>query len=432
MLKRRLPRLLAALLVVAVLVIGAFAAFAWRTAIAPIAPPAAASFAAAQVEQGRILAAAGNCVACHHGSAGALAGGYPLKTGFGTIYSPNITSDADTGIGRWSLAAFTRAMHEGVARDGSHLFPALPYDHFTKVSDADVAAIYAWLMTQPAVRAVSPANTIPFPLNIRALQAGWKMLYFHPGRFVANPAKSAEWNRGAYLAEGIAHCGGCHTPRGALGAEKPDVAYAGAALNGWIAPPLTAANPAPVAWTAAALATYLRIGSEPQHGSAAGDMSGVVHVGMAALPDSDVRAIATYIADGNASATRSAGDAAALARAAAVVTSTTDPDARLYATACGSCHYAGGKPPSDARPDLALNTALWLDAPDNFIQVVLHGIGVHDGAPGVMMPGYGRGFSDADIARIAAYLRRTRTTLAPWHDVPGRIADIRKQSDSAS
>ena len=148
-----------------------------------------------------------------------------MKTPFGVIYSTNITPDLKTGIGAWSEAAFARAMHEGVARDGSHLFPAFPYDHFTRVSDEDVKAIYAFLMTRPPVEATPPANTIPFPLNIRALQEGWKILFFRPSEFQRVAGKSDEWNRGAYLALGLSHCGACHTPRNLLGAERPNDAY---------------------------------------------------------------------------------------------------------------------------------------------------------------------------------------------------------------
>jgi mono/diheme cytochrome c family protein len=179
-----------------------FGALAWRPAIAPIAPQAAGSFAPALVAKGEALAGGGYCAECHTANGGEMyAGGYPMATPFGVIYSTNITPDLETGIGAWSKAAFARAMREGVGRDGSHLFPAFPYDHFTKLSDDDVEALYAYFMTRPPVRASAPANTIPFPFNVRALQEGWKILFFRPGRFQPASDKSAEWNRGAYLAE---------------------------------------------------------------------------------------------------------------------------------------------------------------------------------------------------------------------------------------
>jgi mono/diheme cytochrome c family protein len=292
-----------------------FLALAWRPAIAPIDPPAKASFSAELIAKGEVLAGAGYCAVCHTRQGGQLfAGGYPMPTPFGTIYSTNITPEPETGIGRWSLEAFTRAMHEGISRDGSHLFPAFPYDHFTKVWDDDVKALYAYLMTRPPVRTPALANTIPFPLNIRVFQEGWKILSFRSGRFEPVAGKSVEWNRGAYLALGLSHCGACHTPRNLLGAEKTGDAYAGAVVDNWIAPPLTAANPAPVPWTQEELRSYLRNGMSVLHGTTAGPMSPVVH-GLAALPESDVQAIATYFADIDHADDRSASADPAVVRA---------------------------------------------------------------------------------------------------------------------
>jgi mono/diheme cytochrome c family protein len=369
---------------------------------------------------------------CHTRPGGLpYAGGYGLRTPFGTIYSTNITPDPETGIGRWSLAAFTRAMHEGVSRDGSHLFPAFPYDHFTKVSDEDVAALYAYVMTRAPVRGSAPANTIPFPLNIRALQEGWKILFFRNGRYQPNPSKSAEWNRGAYLAEGLSHCGGCHTQRNLLGAEKARNAYAGAAIEDWIAPALTDANPAPVPWTDSELYGYLRRGVSALHGVSAGPMSPVVHTGLAQVPDNDIRAIAVYFADLDHAADRM--DTAAAAVTKALATSGLGsgreyhPDARLYAAACIGCHYNAVPTPLPERPELALNSALTLPDPTNFIQVVLRGIGIGEGGPGLVMPAYA-GLTDAEIARIAAYLRRTRTDRPAWTGVERQVTAIRHQA----
>lgn len=205
-----------------------FGALAWWPAIAPIAPPAPGAFAPELVAKGAVLAAGGYCAECHTAKGGQpFAGGYAMATPFGVLYSTNITPDRETGIGTWSEAAFARAMQRGVARDGSLLFPAFPYDHFTKLPDTDVQALYAYFMTRAPVRALAHENTVPFPLNVRYLQAGWRLLFFRPGRFEADPGKSAEWNRGAYLAEGLSHCGSCHTPRNLFGAEKAGDTYAG-------------------------------------------------------------------------------------------------------------------------------------------------------------------------------------------------------------
>jgi mono/diheme cytochrome c family protein len=412
-----------------------FLALAWRSSIAPIDPPAATNFPAELIAKGEALAGAGYCATCHTVMGGATyAGGYGMPTPFGVIYSTNITPDPETGIGRWSLQAFTRAMHEGVSRDGSHLFPAFPYDHFTKVSDDDVKALYAYMMTRPPVRAVAPASTIPFPLNIRLLQEGWKVLFFRSGRYQPVASKSAEWNRGAYLAQGLSHCGACHTPRNLLGAEKTADAYAGATIDNWIAPALTDANPSPVPWTEDELFSYLRNGVAPLHGVTAGPMSPVVHAGLSAVPDSDVRAVAGYFADLNHSASRTAAvDATvkeALAKSGLGSTREYDPDALLYAGACIACHYNAGPTPLSVRPELALNSALNLPEPTNFIHVVLNGIGIAEGGRGLVMPSYAAALSDADIARLAAYLRRTRTNKPPWTDIEKKIAVARTQRPS--
>lgn len=422
-------KLFIAIVALGCLGLAGFGILAWRSSIAPIAPPAPGSFAPELIAKGETLAGGGYCAECHTvKGAQKFAGGYAFATPFGTLYSTNITPDSETGIGTWSEAAFRRAMHEGVSRDGSHLFPVFTYDHFTKLSDDDVRALYAYFMTREPVRAPAQPSGISFPFNIRYLQAGWKLLFFRPGRFEPDATKSAEWNRGAYLALGLSHCGACHTPRNLLGAEKRNNAYGGAVVDNWIAPPLTATNPAPAPWTHEELYEYLRTGTSKLHGSAAGPMGPVVQ-GLGALPDSDIRALATYLADVNKAADRlpsvSTAVSHAMSYASANADEQFDPDARLYAAACASCHYNSGKTPLAVRPDLALNSAVHLSDPSNLIQVILRGISAEEGIPGVVMPAFGGALSDADVARIAAYLRRTRTKLAPWPDLAAKIAKLR-------
>jgi mono/diheme cytochrome c family protein len=280
-----------------------------------------------------------------------------------------------------------------------------------------------------------PANTIPFPLNIRAFQEGWKILFFTSGRYRPDPSKGAEWNRGAYLAEALSDCGGCHTPRNSLGAEKFRDAYAGAVIDNWIAPALTEANPSPVPWTQDELFSYLRTGLGPLHGAAtAATMTPIIREGLgdSTVPEADVRALAIYFSDIDHASVHQAAVTPAVSRA--LETSPLgsgqeyDPDARLYAGACMSCHYNAGPSPLPARPELALNSALTLTEPTNFVQIVLKGIGNTDGAPGLVMPSYGSSLTDADIARLAAYLRRTRTKLPPWPDLENKVAAVRRDS----
>jgi mono/diheme cytochrome c family protein len=419
--------------VLAVVVLGtlAFFALAHRAEIQPVEPQVAASFSPELIARGEILATAGNCESCHTTKDGRhFAGGLGIGTPFGTIYTSNITPDPATGIGRWSEPAFARALHKGVARNGTHLFPAFPFDHFTRVTDDDVQALYAYLMTRPPVNFAPPANTVPFPLNIRALQWGWKLLFFHPGVYRPDPAKSEAWNRGAYLSEGLAHCAACHSPRNSLGASKTGSnAYTGGLVDGWVAPALTAANTAPLPWTEGELYGFLRTGGTALHGVAAASMSEVIHFGLAKLPDADVKAIATYFADMNGAATRGGGANQVLAKALSVSgldeKEENDPGASLYIGACASCHYNSGPAPLIARPELALNSALAAVEPTNLVQIVLHGIGLQDGAPGLFMPPFAH-LSDTDIASLGAYLRRTRTDQPAWTDLEGKVAAIRK------
>ncbi len=416
----------------AILLVGiaGFAAIAWKPAIAPVSTPSASSFATELVARGEVLAAAGYCATCHTTKGGqTYAGGYAMETPFGTLYSTNITPDRETGIGTWSEEAFRRAMHDGVARDGSHLFPAFPYDHFTKLTDADVSALYAYFMTRAPVRAGARENTLPFPLNVRLLQAGWKLLFFRPGRYEPDTSRSADWNRGAYLAEGISHCGACHTPRNALGAEKRGDAYAGAAIDNWIAPALTQANASPLPWNEDEIYNYLRQGVSRYHGVAAGPMSPVIHDGLAKLPDSDIRALTVYLASvANIPPTPREMQPTldmALAVSKRGLDQPFNPAARLYTAACGTCHFNGGKDLNPLRPDLALNSAVNMNDPTNLIQVILHGVGAKEGAPGIVMPAFGQALSDSDIVRIASYLRATRTAQPPWHDLDKTVAEVR-------
>ena len=422
------------LIALGVLLLVGLLALSWQPAVAPISPPLAASFGPGVVARGEQLAAAGSCAGCHSVEGGpAYGGGLGLETGFGLAYSTNITPDPQTGIGNWSAAAFTRAMREGVARDGSHLLPAFPYTHFTKLSDEDVAALYAFFMTRPAVFAPARVNTIRFPFNLRPLQAGWKLLFFDRGTYQNVAGRSTAWNRGAYLAEGITHCAACHTPRNVYGAERHNAAYAGAAFEGWLAPPLDPSNPAPVPWVQQDLYDYLRHGESEVHGAAAGAMAGVVHQGLAPLPDADIEALATYFADRNGSAAQAAAAPAALALAATrrLVDAgrESEPGANLYLAACAACHYSRPALAPAVQSSLALSTAITSPDPSNFIQTVLHGVG-GAGQAGPYMPAFADALSDADIAELATYLRLTRSDQPPWPQLPAAIAARRPQPDT--
>jgi nicotinate dehydrogenase subunit B len=405
-------------------------ALPWRS-IAPIARPDPSTWSAATIAKGQQLAALGDCAVCHTQAGGAInAGGRAIETPFGVIYSTNITPDPETGIGAWSYPAFERAMREGIHRDGKHLYPAFPYNHFAKTTDADLQALYAYLMAQPAVKSVSPETKLAFPFNLRPLMAGWNALFHSSATFAPNATQSAAWNRGAYLVEGLGHCGACHSPRNALGAEKAEAYLAGGFAEGWEAPPLTSLSRAPIPWSEDELFAYLRSGESRFHGVAAGPMAPVVKE-LAALPDDDIRAMAIYLGSFNE---KSIGKAEQEALAAKLesstgtqATSASSLGARLYDGACAVCHKVGGAPLFGSRPSLALNSNLHSAAPDNLIQVILHGIAAPASSDLGYMPGFRDSFNDRQIAELVSYLRRQfAPDKPPWTGIDAAIGRARQ------
>ncbi|WGS52341.1 molybdopterin-dependent oxidoreductase [Paraburkholderia sp. D15] len=427
--------------------LGAFAAGAagWLgalaltpAAIAPITPPLASSFAPELIARGKLLAALGNCAVCHTAHNGVPnAGGKPLDTPFGTVYSTNLTPDGQTGIGHWSLDAFIRAMRQGISRDGHRLYPVFPYTSFQNTSDDDLKALYAYLMAQTPVRSRPPETKLPFPFGVRPLMAGWNALFLGRTRFDAhanatanaNAAPSAQWNRGAYLVNGLGHCSACHTPRNAFGAEKSGAAFMGGGLaEGWEAPALSALSNAPVPWSEDELFRYLRDGHAPLHGVAAGPMAPVIG-DLAALPDSDIRAMATYLASLNPLEPNA--DPLATARqyeqASAITGAPTGLGARLFDGACAACHHTGSGPQLfGAHPSLALNTNLHSATPDNLIRVILDGIASPARPELGTMPAYRDSFNDAQVAELVTWLRGQFAGGKPaWQNVAASVARIR-------
>jgi mono/diheme cytochrome c family protein len=430
--KKASPRMIGSILSLAAIAGAiAVAAIVWRPAIAAIEPPAPHSFDSALVKRGRDLAAIGNCNDCHTvRGAKDFAGGLAVPTPFGTIYSSNITPDAETGIGRWSDAAFRRAMQSGVDRDGRHLYPTFPYDHFTNVSDDDNRALYAFVMTRQPVRAQPRENQLSFPLNQRVVVAGWKLLYLRHGTYQPDAAKSAEWNRGAYLVEGLAHCGACHTPRNALGAERTRAAFAGGDVDNWHAYAINSQSPAPVPWDADALFQYLRHGWHPDHGVARGPMAEVVS-NLSEVPESDVRAIATYMADVFGAPTPDAkrrGDdvlAQAKSRPAPQPASANTGGASLYTAACATCHGSDRGPPYGGI-NLALSSAI--NGPDarNAANIVLAGIRPTAGERSPIMPGFADSMSDDQVAALLDHLRARFGSQPPWANTADIVRDARR------
>jgi len=418
----------------------------WRGAIAPLAEVDTSIYSEQAIARGRLVAIAGDCMVCHTAPGGVTnAGGLALETPFGTIYSTNITPDHATGIGTWSYAAFERAMRQGIHQNGQHLYPAFPYTAFAKISDADMQALYAWLMTREPVAAQPPKTRLAFPYNLRFAMVGWNALFHDAAPYTPDPEQSRLWNRGAYLVQGAGHCGACHTPRNALGAEKTGVHFlAGGLADGWEAPALNQLSKAPIAWTESSLYEYLRTGYSPLHGVAAGPMAPVVH-GLAQLPDEDVRAIAHYLAalstpavvDGTGqkiNAGNIPGSFPQAQQAALLEQRSRElddvrllPGERLFDGACAVCHDTRDGPPLfGTRPSLALNTNLHSDLPDNVLQVLLHGI-PEPALPALgYMPGFKDSLNDGQLIDLLIYMRQRFAPDKPaWQNLPEKIRALR-------
>jgi mono/diheme cytochrome c family protein len=414
-----LKRLLAAGLLLALIIVGG--AWLWANrhpALPAINPPGPASFSRSLVEEGEVLAAVGNCVVCHTTSGGApLSGGRAFETPFGTLHASNITPHPDRGIGRWSEEAFARAMRQGIARSGELLYPAFPYDHFAIVSDDDIRALYAWVMSQAPSDAASPPNRMRFPFDRRELLAFWQVLYANGTPFRPNPERSDDWNRGAYLVEGLGHCGACHTPRTALGGLDSNRHFGGALLGyGWYAPALDRSSPALIPWTADALVNYLLDGWDIDHGIADGPMTPVVD-NLGLLPEEDVYAIAEYLLTflPQPEVDRAALRAAAVAREFPVEAPADPGLARghaIFARSCANCHRQGTQ-----TVPLALTPTLRAPNSANLIAVVREGIVPPQGTPDRTMPSFPT-LTSAELRDLAAFMRAQFTDLPSWSDLP--------------
>ncbi|HEY4202558.1 MAG TPA: cytochrome c [Devosiaceae bacterium] len=416
---RRLGQLVLVLLLLIIIGGIGFFAYAWKPGIDPLpANQQSAQVAdAGLIAHGAELASVGYCTSCHTAPGGKeLAGGLAVQTPFGTIYSTNITPDPQSGIGAWSEAAFQRAMREGVDREGNHLYPAFPFDHFTHVTDEDNKALYAYLMSRQPVAGDTPANELGFPFNIRMLMAGWKLLFLKQGPLPDDTAQSAEWNRGRYLVEGLAHCAACHTPRNALGAEDGGKAFSGTNIEGWYAYPINVSSPAPVAWTADSLANYLGKGFDVHHGAARGPMAEVTS-SLKNVSQDDLHAMATYIVSQMQGAA-----GAAQPPAGAVIAETAPPQtsdsmtipavaksddigSAVFSGACSACHDSGREPPFGGI-DLTLSTAVHSDSPQNIVNMVLFGLPASEGQPAGVMPGFAGAIDEDHLVALIDYVRK--------------------------
>ncbi len=392
----------------------------WIAALVLAAQAAVASESQeAVLARGKYLATAGNCGACHTTPGGhAFSGGLEFDTPFGKIYSTNITPDTQTGIGKWTIAQFQQALREGVRPDGEHLYPVFPYTSFTKITDADAAALFAYLKSLPAVTAKAPENDLSFPYSQRWLMSLWNKMYFTAGPYRADTKQSATWNRGAYLVEALGHCSACHSPRNSLGAESTDEAFTGGVYNDkvpggavrqWSAPNLTSVPNGLGAWSVAEISAYLKTGRNAST-ITFGPMNDVIVNSTSHLTDADLNSMATYLR----SLAPKPGDLAAPPSESEL-----QAGATLYDVHCGTCHLPTGLGSTDTGPKLAGSLVVQASDPASLINVILYGPQLPQPTPDVghwqPMEAYNEKLTDEEVAQLAGYLRST------WNNKGGAV-----------
>ena len=362
----------------------------------------------ALIAKGEYLARAGDCIACHTAPEGKLfAGGLPMPTPFGTLYSTNITPDPETGIGRWTADQFFNLMHHGRSPDSGLIYPAMPFGSYTKVTREDSDAIFAYLQSVSPVKQPNRPNDLRFPYNNRSLIIGWRTLYFNEGEYKPDPEQSAEWNRGAYLVEGLGHCAMCHTQINALGGSSESDAFQGGLIpmQEWYAPSLVSNKEAGLGdWSIKDIVDYLHTGVSAR-GAVYGPMSEVVYNSLQYLTEDDIRAMAVYL--------KSLGQGSPPAPATSSVPSTESSlllalGKTVYDTRCASCHGAGGEGKPPHYPPLAGNQSIQMASAVNPIRMVLNG-GFPPGTAGnprpYGMPPFAQSLSDDEVAAVVTYIR---------------------------
>ncbi len=389
-------------------------------------PAVAVADRARQIEDGRYLAHAAGCIGCHTMRGGAAyAGGRAIPTPFGNLYAPNITADVATGLGAWSADDFWRALHNGKSRDGRFLYPAFPYTDYTKISRADADAMYAFFKTVPPVVQANRAPALRFPYNQRFLLAGWRALYFQPGGYQVDPARSVQWNRGAYLVQGAGHCNACHAARNIVGASTggPDLAGGLIPVLGWYAPSLTSNQESGLGtWKTQDVVDLLRTGVSAR-GAVFGPMAEVVKDSLQYLSEADLNAMALYLQVLPASA-----PADGVEKTPAAV----EPESRqqmrgamVYRDQCVACHKADGRGAAPDYPPLAGNQAINTASSINAIRMVLNG-GYPPSTAGnprpYGMPPFGQSLDDEDVAAVVTYIRSTWGNRA----VPVSAVEVRR------
>jgi mono/diheme cytochrome c family protein len=382
-----------------------------------------------QIERGHYLTIAGDCAACHTlpGSGHDLAGGRLIETPFGELAAPNITPDPTTGIGAWTDDEFVNALTKGTGRDGARLYPAMPYTYYTKVTRDDALAIRAYLNTIPAVQNAVKSDRLPFPLDLRVGMAAWDEMFFTPGVFRPDPGKTAEWNRGAYLVEGLGHCGMCHTPKNSLGADETSARMQGYNLQGWFAPNITNDPRRGLgSWSIGDIVSYLKTGHNGTS-AATGLMAETLTLSTSQLSDPDLKAIATYLKDRPGDRANQPGQ---------TDNAPTTPDqatmktgAQIYADECSGCHAGNGKGIPGLFPTLSGTPVVQQTDPTTLLHVVLRGalsVGTKPAPTAAAMPAFAWLLNDDEVAAVVTYIRNAWRNAAPAVSA----SDVGKARDS--
>jgi mono/diheme cytochrome c family protein len=361
-------------------------------------------------EHGRYLAIVGDCAACHTEPGGPqLAGGRPIETPFGTLLAPNITPDRETGIGAWTDEEFVNALRRGTGRNGAHLYPAMPYTDMTKLTRDDALAIRAYLETVPPARHTVVANQLPFPFDIRLSMLAWNALFFREGEFHSDAGRSDEWNRGAFIVEGPAHCGACHTPKNLLGGDKSSEAYQGYSLQGWFAPNITNdARRGLGGWSVEEIATYLRTGHNA-FAAASGPMGEEVTRSSSQMTEADLRAVAVFLKslpgqNGERTTPLAAANPAMTAGGA------------IYGDLCTACHGKDGGGVAGLIPPLKAALSVQSLDPTSLLRVVLRGaqsIATDNAPTAAAMPSFAWQLDDDEVASVTTYIRNAWGNAAP-------------------
>lgn len=378
---------------------------------------------AEQIRRGQSLVIAADCMSCHLRPGGRpFAGGLALNTPFGVIFTPNITSDRETGIGAMTPDQFHRVMHEGIGPKGANIYPAFPYPWFTRFSRAETDAILAYMKTTPPVSYRRPANKLGFPFNIRFLVKGWNLLFFRRGEFQPSTTQTAEWNRGAFLVNGPGHCGGCHTPKNSFGADKASQAFRGGTLDNWRASDLTGNSRTGLgAWSVDDITEYLRTGRNGRANAGAA-MAEVVTLSTSLMSEADRRAMAVYLKSLPASPA---------AGVPLVKTDVMKRGAAIYSDACAACHLENGVGQPRYFPPLPRNAGVQQRDPTSVLRIVLAGsqtAATNERPSPLAMPSFAWKLTDQEIADVTTYVRNSWGNQAASIS-PSQVQKLRKTLD---